>query len=144
MFDDGTERDPYDVVIDLNLGYPRGKEAARAQIRPLVDDASCQSIALVDAEPYLRVVAQDEFGSVRKLESENVLLHLEWLCGDGIDIRIRPWGYRIPCRPGAEGVLGIVVALTNIHDKRVVPIGGLLQVVLPEEESLLLLQPEGA
>jgi serine protease AprX len=39
MFDDGTERDPYDVVIDLNLEYPGGKEAARAQIRQLVDDA---------------------------------------------------------------------------------------------------------
>ncbi len=39
MFDDGTERDPYDVVIDLNLEYPGGKEEARAQIRRLVDDA---------------------------------------------------------------------------------------------------------
>ena len=39
MFDDGTERDPYDVVIDLNLEYPGGKEDARAQIRQLVDDA---------------------------------------------------------------------------------------------------------
>ncbi|MGH2734955.1 MAG: S8 family peptidase [Actinomycetota bacterium] len=39
MFDDGTERDPYDIVIDLNLEYPGGKEAARDQIRELVRDA---------------------------------------------------------------------------------------------------------